>query len=86
MPYYYFDSVARGGPWIQEFLIGKGGRGGGSLVQKGLLNFLVTNYFSQRRPRVSQPVNAGRHWRGKYYFASEANSSLIGGYPKQLHF
>ena len=24
MPYYYFDSVVRGGPWIQEFLIRKG--------------------------------------------------------------
>ena len=27
MTYYYFDSVVRGGPWIQEFLIGKGGGG-----------------------------------------------------------
>ena len=28
-----------------------------TLVQKGLLDFFVANYFSQRRPRVSQSVN-----------------------------
>ena len=27
------------------------------MVQKGLLDFFVANYFSQRRPRVSQSVN-----------------------------
>ena len=36
-----------------------------TLVQKGLLNFFVANYFSQRRPPVSQSVNAGRRLRGK---------------------
>ena len=41
-----------------------------TLVQKGLLNFFVANYFSQRRPPVSQSVNAGRRLRGKYCFAS----------------
>ena len=41
---------------IQEVLI----RGVQNLVQKGLLNFFVANYFSQRRPRGSQSVNAGR--------------------------
>ena len=46
--------------------------GGGGVVQKGLLNFFVANYFSQRRPRVSQPLNAGRHWRRKYCFASRS--------------
>ena len=46
---------------IQEFLIG----GAQTLVQKGLLNFCMANYFSQRKPRVSRPVNAGRRWRGK---------------------
>ena len=45
---------------IQEFLIG----GAQTLVQKGLLNFCMANYFSQRKPRVSRPVNAGRRWRG----------------------
>ena len=58
---------------IQEFLIGKGLGGGGGGV--GSERPVELNYFSQRRPRVSQPVNAGRHWRGKYCFASEANSS-----------
>ena len=47
------------------------------MVQKGLLNFFVANYFSQRRPRVSQPVNAGRHWRRKYCFASRSAHSYI---------
>ena len=32
--------------------------------------------------RVSQPVNAGRHWRRKYCFASR-NEKIIGGYPRQ---
>ena len=41
-----------------------------TLVKKGLLNFFVANYFSQRRPRVSQSVNAAHRWRGKYCFAS----------------
>ena len=53
---------------IQEFLIGGGGGGGGggvqTLVKKGLLNFFVANHFSQRRSRVSQPMNACRRWRG----------------------
>ena len=31
-----------------------------TLVQKGLLDFFVANYFSQRRPPVSQSVNANR--------------------------
>ena len=37
-----------------------------TLVQKGLLNFFLANYFSQRWPHVSQSLNAGRQWRGKY--------------------
>ena len=82
MTYYYFDSVVRGGPRIQKFLVGKWGWGWewgrGSLVQKGLLNVFVANYFSQRRPRVSQPVNAGRHWRSEYCFASRSEQ-IIGG-------
>ena len=41
-----------------------------TLVQKGLLNFFVANYFSQRLPRVAQSVNTRRRWRGKYCFAS----------------
>ena len=52
--------------------------GGGGLVLKGLLNFFVANYFSHRRPRVSQSVNAGRHWRCKYCFASRS-AQIIGG-------
>ena len=31
-----------------------------TLVQKGLLDFFVANYFSQRRPGVSQSVSAHR--------------------------
>ena len=30
------------------------------MVQKGVLDFFVANYFSQRRPPVSQSVNANR--------------------------
>ena len=41
----------------------------------GLLNVLVANHFSKRRPRVSKSVNAGRRWRGKYCFANRANRS-----------
>ena len=52
------------------------GGGGGELVQKGLLNSFVANYFSQRRPRVSQPVNAGHHWRRKYCFASRSEQII----------
>ena len=63
------------------------GWGGGvqTLVQKGLLNFFVANYFSQRRPRVSRSVNADRRWRGKYCFASRGEQ-IIGGYPKTISF
>ena len=39
------------------------------------VELFVANYFSRRQPRVSQSVNAGRRWRGKYCFASEANRS-----------
>ena len=38
-----------------------------TLVQKGLLNFFLANYFSQRWTHVSQSLNAGRQWRGKYW-------------------
>ena len=41
---------------------------GQSLVQKGLLNYFVANYFSQKRPHVYQSVNAGRHWPRSYCF------------------
>ena len=75
---------------IKEFLTGGeggGGAGGGrqSLVQKVLLNFFVANYFSQRRPRVSQSVNASRRWRGKDCFAS-SGEQIKGGYPKTITF
>ena len=81
MPCYYFDSVVKGRPRIQEFLIGSGQ----SLVQKGLLNFFVANYFPQRRPHVSQSVNAGRHWHSSYRFASRGKQ-IIGRYPKTITF
>ena len=115
---------------IQDFWLGGGGVQ--TLVQKGLLNFFVANYFSphplppatvhvrnpwpltctwillvkgctlgtfsscaiivdqlkkQRRPRVrvSQSVNAGRQWRGKYCFASRGEQ-IIGGYQKTITF
>ena len=64
---------------------GGGGEGAQTLVQKEQLNFFVENYFSQRRPRVSQSVNAGRRWRGKYCFASKGEQ-IIGGYPKTINF
>ena len=68
----------------QEFLMGGGG-GVQTLVQKGLLNFFVANYFSRRRPRVSQSVNSVRRWRGKYCFAS-GGEQIIGGYPEPMIF
>ena len=53
------------------------------MVQKGLLNFFfVANYFSQKRPRVSQSVKASCRCRGKYFFASRGEQ-IIGGYPKK---
>ena len=64
------------------------GAGGGEVqtsVQKGLLNFFVENFFSQRRPGVSQCVKAGRRFRGKYCFASRGEQ-IIGGYPKTITF
>ena len=67
---------------MKEFFTGGGGQ---SLVQKVLLNFFVANYFSQRRPRVSQSVNASRRWRGKDCFASRGEQ-IIGGYPKTITF
>ena len=67
---------------IQDFFIG----GVQTLVQKGLLNFCVANYFSQRRPRVSQSVNgAGRRWCGKDCFASRGEQ-IIGRYSKTITF
>ena len=56
-----------------------------TLAQKGLLKFFVAHYFSQRRARASQSVNAGRRLSGKYCLASRGEQ-IIGEYPKQLHF
>ena len=50
--------------------------------RKGCIN--VDQLGKQRRPCVSQSVNAGRRWRGKYCFASRGEQ-IIGGYQKQLH-
>ena len=47
------------------FITEGGGGGLQTLVQKVLLYFFVVNYFSQRRPRVFQSVNASRRWCGK---------------------
>ena len=49
--------------------------------------FFVANYnhFSQRRPLVSQSVNASHRWRGKYCFASR-RKHIIEGYPKTITF
>ena len=55
-----------------------------NLDQKGLLNFFVGNYFSQRR-RVSLSVNTGRRWRGKC-FASRGEQIILEGTQQQLHF
>ena len=54
-----------------------------TLVQKGLLNFFVANYFSQRQSCVSQSVNVGCHWHRKYCFASRGKQ-ILGGYPKTI--
>ena len=62
-----------------------GGGGVQILVQKGLLNYFAANYFSHRRPRVSQSVNDGRRWRGKYCFAS-GGEQIIGGHQKTITF
>ena len=72
---------------IQEFLFGERGGGGGGrkCSEKGLLNIFVANYFLQRRPCVSQSVNAGRRWRGKYCFGS-IGEQIIGRYPKTITF
>ena len=66
-------------------------RGGSGLIggvqnldQKGLLNFFVGNYFSQRR-RVSLFVNTGRCWCGKC-FASRGEQIILEGTQQQLHF
>ena len=70
---------------IKECLTWGGGGGWQSLVQKVLLNFFVANYFSQRRPRVSQSVNASRRWRGKDCFASRGEQ-IIGGHSQTITF
>ena len=58
-----------------------------TLVQKGMLNFFVANHFSQRRRRVSQSLNAGRRWRGKYCFARRLRRTDRRRVPKEpLHF
>ena len=67
-----------------KFLLGGGGRVQ-ALVQKGLLNFFVANCFSWRQPHVSQSVITGRHWCGKYCFASRGEE-IIGWYPKTITF
>ena len=41
---------------------------------KGCIN--VDQLGKQRRPRVSQSVNGGRRWRGKYCFASRGEQSI----------
>ena len=56
-----------GAAYKQQFMVYHREGGGGlgiffwwwsqTLVQTGLLDFFVANYFSQRRPRVSQSVN-----------------------------
>ena len=86
---------ARADPGI--FGYGRGGGGVLTLVQNGLLNILMENYLSpdplppiavvgqlrkQRRPRVSQSVNAVRRWRGKCCFASR-DERIIGWYQKK---
>ena len=75
-------------PWyviqgrVQEILI----RGVQNLDQKGLLNFFVANYSSQRRTRVSLSVNTGHHWHGKYCFVSRGEQIILEGTQKQSHF
>ena len=46
---------------------------------------IVDQLKKQRRPRVSQSVNAGRQWRGKYCFESRGEQ-IIGGYQKTITF
>ena len=46
---------------------------------------IVDQLRKLRRPRVSQSVNAGHRWRGKYCFASRGEQ-IIGEYPKRNTF
>ena len=52
-------------------------------TRKGCI--IVNQLRKQRRPLVSQSVNAGHRWGGKYYFASRGEQ-IRGGTHKQLHF
>ena len=45
---------------------------------------IVDRLRKQRRPRVSQSVNARRRWRRKYCFASRGEQ-IIGEYQKEIH-
>ena len=44
---------------------------------------IVDQLKKQRQPLVSQSVNAGRHWRGKYCFARRGEQ-ITGGYSKTI--
>ena len=44
---------------------------------------IVDQLRKQRQPLVSQSVNAGRHWRGKYCFARRGEQ-ITGGYSKTI--
>ena len=70
----HLDATQFRGDGSRNFPWGGGG-GVQTLVRKVLLNVFVASHFSKRRPRVSQSVNAGRRWRGKYCFANMANIS-----------
>jgi len=50
-------------------------------TRKGCI--IIDQLRKQRRPRVSQSVNAGHRWGGKYYFASRGEQ-IRGGTQKQL--
>ena len=64
---------------------GAGGGGGPNFGSERTGEFFVENFFSQRQPRVSQCVKAGRRFREKYCFASRGER-IIGGYPKTITF
>ena len=44
------------------FITEEGGGGAPNFGSESAVELFVVNYFSQRRPRVFQSVNAGRRW------------------------
>ena len=65
---------------IQEYLIWRGG--GPNFGSEGTVELFCDQLRKQRRPLVSQRVNAGRRWCGEYCFANRGEQ-IIGGYTNR---